>query len=179
MAARGFATRKPIAEMIRTGTARADRHAHRTNPTAPAGHPIPPPDLGPLARRAWEEVITACDTLRITSAVDSACLYQYAQLWAETEETALARTDLLRSIATLETSVMKLTGSKRLAAITLLVQFRKLERKCIDQLRQGRTCLKQFLLEFGLTPAARNRIHVPTTEEPEDAFAAFQSKRPT
>lgn len=166
--------------MQRAGTARADRHRNRQNPKAPDGRPRIPASLSPVARRAWLELVDVCDQLKIASTIDGLAVYQYAMLYEETEATAEARADLLRTIAELETvRLPTLTGPERSAAFQLLATLRKLERKCIDQLRQGRTALRQFLLEFGLTPASRNRIHVPTTEPEADPFATFQAQRPT
>ena len=41
------------------------------------------------------------------------------------------------------------------------------------QLRQGSRALRQYLIEFGLTPSARTRVTVPPARDPDDAFAEF------
>ena len=41
------------------------------------------------------------------------------------------------------------------------------------QLRQGSRALRQYLIEFGLTPSARTRVTVPPARDLDDAFAEF------
>jgi hypothetical protein len=37
--------------------------------------------------------------------------------------------------------------------------------------------IRQYLVEFGLTPASRGRIKLPPKPEESDEFASFQLKR--
>jgi hypothetical protein len=109
--------------------------------------------------------------------VDDAAVYQYCQLYAETEQIAIDQDHLELAVERLEEKLDGFQGEDFLRLIQELTNQRKLIAKCTDQLRAGRMALRQYLVEFGLTPASRGRIKLPATEPTVDEFTAYQQQR--
>jgi hypothetical protein len=82
------------------------------------------------------------------------------------------------SIEILQENMGDVKGPERVELFRQIVILRQLVSKATDQLRQGRMALRQYLGEFGLTPASRGRIKLPPKPaEQVDDFAAFQKAR--
>jgi hypothetical protein len=60
-------------------------------------------------------------------------------------------------------------------AIANIVQLKKIEAKYPSLLRAGHMAIRQYLVELGMTPAARGRVKVPDAPAPEDPFAEFDA----
>jgi hypothetical protein len=79
----------------------------------------------------------------------------------------------------LESTLDGLTGGDLGQAIQQIAGLAKLDSKCTDQVRNGRNAIRLYLVEFGLTPASRNRIRLPDdAPEAADPFAALAGQRP-
>lgn len=172
----GLNARTSTAAKDRAGTRRPDREARTASPQAPAGRPAMPALEG-AAAAAWAAVVGACEALGVLSAVDGAALEQYARLAGETVAIAERQAGTRAAMVALEAGLAALTGPELLAAFGQITACRRLEMRCTDQLRQGRTALRQFLGEFGLTPASRGRIRVAAAAEAVDPFDAMQKGR--
>jgi hypothetical protein len=108
------------------------------------------------------------------SVVDDAALYQYVELHAETEQIKADNAAVRKLSADLKRHARKLEGSDLLAAISEIVKLQIIIAKHTQQSRQGHLALRQFLLEFGMTPAARTRVKVTTpVERPQGKLVAF------
>lgn len=108
--------------------------------------------------------------------VDDAALYQYCQLFAETEG---IRTDTLairRLSSQLKQAIQKLNGDALVRAVGEIVKLQALIAKETQQLRQGHMALRQYLVEFGMTPAARPRVKLPKTTAPASKLEAFRHR---
>jgi len=105
------------------------------------------------------------------STVDDGALYQYCQLFAETEAIAVTQLETASTIDLLEDN---LSGPKEeredlLQVAQEITKLKQLEARYITQVRQGRMALRGYLVEFGMTPAARSRVKViPSAKDKDD-----------
>jgi P27 family predicted phage terminase small subunit len=143
------------------GTFRGDRHADAVAPEPPKGRPEPPRPLGKAEQAEWERMVARLEESKTLSKVDDAALYQYVQLWAETEEIKADNARVRKLSGTLKKSVQKLEGPDLVEAISEIVKLQFLIAKHTQQLRQGHMALRMYLVEFGMTTTARSRVKVP------------------
>ncbi len=156
-------------------------------PDPPKGRPpIPIGLIGP-ALEEWDRMVLRLEAAKTLSTVDDAVLYQYCCLFAETEVILVAQRSTAALIDTLQAAILRWTrlvdrleaaeakktlsedaflqsvldrgkyGNQIVEAIAQVVQLKKLEAKYSTSLRQGHMALRQYLVEFGMTPAARSR----------------------
>lgn len=171
--ASGGRNKKTLAEHAITGTGRKTRGTLTTSPPdlvePPKGHPRTPHNLTGEALAEWTRMVTRLDAAKTLSTVDDAVLYQYSCLFAETEGIKSARRTNARLIKKLETALGRVRGDDQIAAVaSAIVQVQKLDAKHGQQLRQGRMAIRQYLVEFGMTPAARSRVK-PTADAKKSA----------
>jgi len=180
------------------GTFRKDRHANARHNDPPQGRPRRPKGLSVRARAEWTRMIARLDRARTLSTVDDAALYQYCCLFAETEEIHASRREnatliktLLQAIAQFEAraaadrgpvDVALDDGSDLADLVAQILTLKQLDAKQRTQLRQGHMAIRQYLVEFGMTPAARGRVTASasrepaTTANPLDRFMKKKSK---
>jgi P27 family predicted phage terminase small subunit len=182
----GSNARKSRAHHERAGTYRKDRHEAVQNPEPPPGRPAAPPvALGEVEQGEWERMLVRLEQSQSLSVVDDGAIYQYCRLYGETEAIADQQDEAKAGLRVLEENldVKPENPEERLSPADIvqlfgqIVMLRKLISKCTDQLRQGRMALRQYLVEFGLTPASRGRVKLPAKQEAIDEFTAFQQKR--
>jgi P27 family predicted phage terminase small subunit len=162
------------------GTGRKDRGtkpkagASTTDPDPPKGRPPLPIGLIGPALEEWKRMVDRLEAARTLSKVDDAALYQYCQLFAETELVIVAHRTNVTLVEKLQAAIDKLRdGDLIVRAIEQIVQLKKLEAKLTAQLRMGHLAVRQYLVELGMTPAARSRVTVPDAPAAEDPFAEF------
>lgn len=151
---------KTVAELKAQGTFDPSRHAGIENPEPPEGRPKPPGKLGKVARAEWKRMLHWLEEARTLSTVDAAPLYQYCQLFAETEGVAAEAQQTSALIETLKVALKDLQGDALVEAIGSITRLSVQRAKYTTQIRQGRMALRIYLVEFGLTPAARSRVKV-------------------
>jgi len=163
------------------GTGRKDRGTKKTPtsadaPDPPVGRPpIPIGLIGP-ALAEWTRMVGRLEAAKTLSIVDDAALFQYCCLFAETEGIRDARLANARLVKKLLVAIERLRGDAMVDAIAQIVQLKKLEVKSTAQLRQGHMAVRQYLVELGMTPAARSRVKVPDNTPVEaDPFAEFDT----
>lgn len=127
------------------------------------------------AAEEWDRMLERLAQSKTLSSVDGAALYQYCQMFAETEALALAQLEVSGSIAILEESLGDFEGAERIQAFQELTKLRQLEAGYSGKIRQGRMGLRVWLVEFGLTPASRGRVKIPDTQAEVDPFAEFDT----
>lgn len=162
------------------GTFRKDRHADLKNPEPTAGRPEAPAELDKTAQDEWDRMMWAFEDMGMLHKVDVVAVEQYCKLYAETEAVAEQQVTMRGSLRVLEENVpdvKEMTPPDRLAFFANIVALEKLVSKCTDQLRAGRMAIRQYLVEFGLTPASRGRIKLPPKAEEKDEFESFQLQR--
>jgi len=174
----GGHNRQSAAQHRLAGTYQKSRHAGGETAEFPKGRPSPPKLKG-VALAEWTRMVDRLDLSHTLSKVDDAALYQYACLFAETEAIAGARIRNERLIARLHLAMRGLRNSDLVDAIAQIVQLKKLETKHTSLLRAGHMAIRQYLVEFGLTPAARGRVKAGSTPAPEDPFAEFDGDKST
>jgi P27 family predicted phage terminase small subunit len=146
------------AEMKRlVGTARKDR----TNARAPAAAPLDalpmPPELTEREQAAWEELGAVVGPMRVVTPSDLPAFRQLVRTWALCDE---AWEDV------------KVAGQ----TYTLVTESGAVKRKnpSVEILLAAKKQLASDLAQFGLTPAARQRVSVlgeETEGDPLDEFA--------
>jgi P27 family predicted phage terminase small subunit len=174
----GGRNRLSRAEHELAGTARTDRHGAATDPPAidpPKGRPDIPDGLSAHALAEWTRMVLRLEGAKTLSTIDDAVLYQYCCLWAETEGivdkrrvTAALADTLLASLAPPVAEDVDVAGIS-----AQIVKLRQLDLKYSTQLRQGHMAVRHYLVEFGMTPAARSRVKVAEAATPADPFGEF------
>lgn len=197
-ASSGGRNKKSQAAHALAGTGRADRGTAATStaadvPDPPKGRPHRPSGLRGHALAEWIRMVDRLEAAKTLAIVDDAALYQYCCLFAETEGILTARREnvglvkkLLAAVKRIEAGLAAIAAADRqadtvtvvdvgdlTAAIAQIVKLRQLDTKYQTQLRQGHMALRQYLVEFGMTPAARSRVKVTDTPAPLDPFAEF------
>lgn len=166
-------------EHQRRGTLRADRHGTDPSPEPPEGRPEPPKALDGDALEEWDRMIRRLEQSKTLSTVDDGALYQYCRLFAETEAIAVSQQETAASLDIIEENLHGLAKDQLVAAFQEITKLRQLEARYTTQIRQGRMALRTYLVEFGLTPAARSRVKVvsgQTKDEPANPLAALQQQ---
>jgi P27 family predicted phage terminase small subunit len=161
----GGRNRKSQAEHALAGTGRADRGTAATSPSAdapdpPPGRPTPPKKLKGEALAEWKRMVERLELAKTISTVDDGVLYRYCRLHARAER-------LERHVARLRSPFYR----NHLNNPTVHPGF--------AQLRAYDQALRGYLVEFGMTPAARSRVTVPDTAIPADPFAEFHDPTQT
>lgn len=175
---------KSVAQHKLEGTFDASRHSGISNPEPPKGIPVPPRGLSGEAKAEWDRMIARLEASKTLSSVDDAALYQYVQLFAETEAVKVDHQQLHKMSRDLKRLVKKLDGSELVEAIGKIVVLQQLAQKQSMQLRQGHMAIRQYLVEFGMTPAARGRVKTTTPpkgtgdvyDPPTSPLAALQQQ---
>lgn len=172
----GGANIKSVAQHRRAGTFRPDRHGGFSNPAYPAGAPEPPHELIGVAANTWDRIVDALGDTGMLSTADGDGLYQYCQLFAETDALEASKASTAATIRLMETELARVRREDVGPLRREVTKLRRLEGDYVSKIRQGRVALFTFLRELGLTPASRGRVKLP--EQPlEDEFSQFE--RPT
>ncbi|MGE3840062.1 MAG: P27 family phage terminase small subunit [Vicinamibacterales bacterium] len=173
----GGHNKKPSHLHVLAGTFRSDRHGDAESPDPPQATPKPPKKLTGEAKAEWDRMVARLVTSKTVTTVDDAALYQYVQLFAETEqinkdhaETRRMRDELKKLAAS------KLNGADLVDAIGHIVKLQQALAKQSQQLRQGHMALRQYLVEFGMTPSARGRVKM-TNKKPADPKSGTSNKQ--
>lgn len=191
----GGRNRKSQAEHALTGTGRKDRGTATTTtgdlqvPEPPKGQPTRPKGLRGYALAEWTRMVARLTDSKTLSTVDDAVLYQYCCLFAETEGISTARRTNAVLIQTLVKAIERIVAVAAdrdpeaalvdvVAAIAQIVKLKQLDVKHTTQLRQGHMALRSYLVEFGMTPAARSRVKTEAAPAPADPFNEFDTPLP-
>lgn len=161
------------------GTFRTDRHGDGENPDPPKGTPAPPAPLAGDALAEWDRMVARLEQSQTLSLVDDAVLYQYVQLFAETEDIKADHARVRELSADLKKAVQSLEGVELVKAVGEIVKLQQVLAKQRTQLRQGHMAIRQFLVEFGLTTASRSRVKVigDNNPKPQSALEKLSAQR--
>jgi len=125
------------------------------NEPAADGTPEAPSDLECEALAEWNRIVPELDSMGLLARADRAALVRYCQAWA-TSQAAFAD---MNDNGMYET-VYNQHGS------------RTVKRPCVNVAAEYSKIMKSYLIEFGLTPAARTRVksNPKPKQNPEDEF---------
>ena len=142
---------KTIEQHHQEGTFRATRHAGYRNPNPPTGAPEPPGPLTAGALKEWARMCARLDDSGTLSLVDDQVLYEYCKLW-----TIARKVD-------------------RAAERSPVHDGTKI-RPVFDLARRYKLALRDYLVQFGLTPASRGRVRVPEVPatQPDNKFLKYR-----
>jgi P27 family predicted phage terminase small subunit len=144
-----------------TGTLRRDRHTF-TSPSPPTGEPVRPDTLKGEARAEWDRMVVRLTASQTLSTVDDAALYVYCRVFADAER-------LQRAVDALDSPFFDKVSVDGAGV-------EHIEPKVhpgFAQLRSYRQALRQFLVEFGLTPSSRSRVKLADTTERDELQEFF------
>ena len=161
------------------GTFRKDRHADLKTPEPTPGQPEPPAELDSIGQGEWDRLMWSFEDMGMLHKVDAHAAYQHCRLFAETEAVRQQQDEARAGLRVLEDNLADIQSADKVQVFSEIVALHKVISKCTDQLRSGRMAIRQYLVEFGLTPSARSRIKLPSRREEVDEFAAFQQAKPT
>lgn len=175
--ASGGRNAKGTAAHVLAGTFRADRHGEHATPEAPRGTPEPPKVLTGDARAEWDRMVGRLERMGTLSSVDDAALYQYCLLFAETEARVERQAKLLERVDILEDQLTEeMSGADRAKCIQAIAKMAIMAGSYDAKIRQDRMALRQYLVEFGMTPAARSRVKLPA-QKPKSKVEEFLARR--
>jgi phage terminase small subunit len=150
--------RKDSTLHLLAGTYRADRHADRKTPDLPSGRPDKPATLSGEAGIEWDRMVARLELMQTLTAVDDGALYQYCLLFGETETLRTEAARLATLGKALRRELKKLEGAELVELVGKIVALEQLRARTLQQLRQGHMAIRQYLVEFGMTPSARTRV---------------------
>lgn len=145
------------------------RPYNRREPQPTEGRVTCPSWLSTKGKAEWKRITPELRRMRLLTIVDRAALAAYCQAYAELEEA----TEILNREGRIiivpityrdkQTGEEKISGEKRVAHPANKLQ------------RDGFARVKQFLAEFGLTPASRAKLEGPVQEsDNNDPFEALK-----
>lgn len=139
--------------------------------------PSPPSYLSVPAKKEWKRVALLLLTARVLTTGDTAALEAYCiqyGVMVEAQKDIKKNGLMIRTVLAPEPEASpdapKKKGRKKKptgAAVLTLNPMFEVQQKALTQMRQ-------FMVEFGLTPSSRSRIHVPPPKEKDD-FGEFLS----
>jgi phage terminase small subunit len=172
----GGQNRKATALHLLQGTHRRDRHGDRPTPDPPSGTPDKPATLTGDAAAEWDRMVHRLEVAQTLTAIDDGALYQYCLLFAETETLRVEGARLMTLCTTLRRQLKKVEGDALVALVGQIVALEQLRARTLVQLRQGHMAIRQYLVEFGMTPSARTRVKAlaarSSEETPQDKLRA-------
>jgi phage terminase small subunit len=156
------------------GTARPDRHGGYEAPETIQGDPQAPNELTGEAKAEWDRMVVRLTLTGAIELVSDKLIYHCALLTAEIEGTRARYEDDARLDARLTALLNQpdLETAQMLEILGPLNDCRKRLLSASTTLRQGHMAMRQFLTEFGLTPASRGRVKLPVKHAKVDAEKA-------
>ena len=156
----GGRSKKSVKLHLQAGTFQKVRHAGTVDIEPLAGRPETPPALDGEGLAEWNRMVEKMSATGVLARTDDAVLYEYCQLHALSERLQV-ELDSLESLQFDKFSVDGAGVEPKLHPV-------------VSQLVRLRATKRQFLVELGQTPTARNRvtgqIQTDATEEKRKRF---------
>lgn len=142
----------PTAIRIATGNP-SGRKLNKKEPT-PEGIPIPPDHLSDGARKAWFTIVPILCSMRVATSADYMAIARLCECYALVN-------DLEKNIREKGTTQVVVTESG--------AEFER-PRPQVSMLADADRRLKGYLVEYGLTSAARSKVSVTENQNQPDEF---------
>jgi len=151
-----MAGRRPKPTALKQLAGNPGKRALNSSEPRPSGIPKCPAHLDKAAKAEWKRISAELITLGLLTSVDRAALAAYCSAWSRwvTAEESLQRFG----------TVIKSPKSN----FPIQNPFLGVSNTAVDQMRK-------FLIEFGMTPASRARLHVDGACGQTDPFEAFMA----
>lgn len=152
---------KPSALKRQQGTWRPDRAA--SNEMAPmAGVPVCPPHLDAVAKAEWDRIVPELEATGVLTVVDGAGLEAYCANYAMAVwfQDVASKSPMIK----VPKGIDRKTGQ---------VVYTVRANPAVAEARRHWQLVRQFLSEFGMTPAARTRVSRPDGAGEGDDAAEF------
>ncbi|HLZ08607.1 MAG TPA: phage terminase small subunit P27 family [Chloroflexota bacterium] len=154
-----MAGRRPLPTAVKKLRGKPGHRALNTlEPVADVGEPPIPPDLPKLAVEEWKDIVPKLLRLKVLSDSDGKALAAYCFAYARWRE---AEEEVGRHGILIEEPVMGGPADNR-----EVVGYKYKRNPAIQVVAEFLKIMKSYLVEFGLTPAARSRLRI---EKPKEA----------
>jgi P27 family predicted phage terminase small subunit len=138
--------RKPTALKILHGDFKKNpQRRNLAEPVVESAIPACPKTLKGEARAEWKRVTKELDSIKVLTLIDRPSLMQYCEMWAQ-QKKCQAIVEKEGQFFTTEAGIVEHPAAKA-------------ERQCVIQIRQ-------YLQQFGMTPAARASVNAVQKAEP-------------
>lgn len=138
------------------------RQLPQNEPQPQLGRPEMPPHLGAIAQDEWQSIVPQLELLGVLTRIDGKALAAYChcyERWIEAEKEIAARGLII------EENVFSHRQGKK-GPVTVLVGTRYKRNPAVSIANEALKLMRAFLIEFGMTPAARTRVRI---EKPKEA----------
>lgn len=142
------------------------RPLNKQEPRPDGVAPRMPAWLSKKAKAEWRRIVPELSVLGLLTRIDLAALAAYCQSYAELEE---ATRTLDKEGRVCVWPILDKQGAK--------IGEKLKSHPAVQQQRDAARLVKQFISEFGLTPASRTRVHGATGEEKEGTDRANRDAR--
>ena len=153
------AGRRPKPTHLKLVTGNPGKRALNKRDAARTGsRPIPPPHLGNAAREAWARVLKMLDGMGVLEATDALALERLCETYAE----IVGAQEILRERGSPTYETTTIAGGRMVKTYPEVQVIADADRR-----------FKGYLVEFGLTPAARAKVSAPSGTSKPDTLDGY------
>jgi len=152
-----MAGRRPAPIEVKLATGVRSSRIPKNAPKPPKGIPTPPSHLSDEARRAWFAWVPVLDSMGVLAKADGLALERLCECYAEVVE--------------LSRDIQK--NGRTQVVVTKSGDAFERQRPQVAMLAAADRRLKSYIVEFGLSPAARSKVHVSQDAEETKADRYF------
>jgi P27 family predicted phage terminase small subunit len=144
------------------------RKPNTGEPAGPSGDPEKPPGLSESAAKEWDDILPILRTMGVVTRADGKALAAYCytfDIWM------LANVEIKKHGVMVEEAILGRVGG---AEEGLCTGYKYKKNPAVQIANEALKTMKSYLVEFGMTPASRGKLHVekPKEVDPMDAFLA-------
>ena len=147
---------KPTAVKLVSSARKPSKKHTDTEPVPSLGIPQPPKHLDAGAKAEWKRVTRDLFAAGLLAYIDRAALAAYCQAWSTWETAQL----VIAQIAKQEPLYKGLIVTSSTGALKA--------NPAVTQAKDAQAAILRFAIEFGMTPAARSRMHVHAPKIPNE-----------
>lgn len=154
------------------------RELNEAEPIVGAGDPVCPPGLHPDAKKEWDDILPILKRMKVVTAADSKALAAYCNLfhrWQQAER-EIERLGIMLGAPILLEQWVEHTDPTKSGFVKTVAGIEYKKNPAVGISFEAQKAMKSFLIEFGLTPASRAKIHVEKEKE-ADPMAEYFARR--